>query len=252
MADEKASNGPRIPGKEAMKPELRKRFYQSVATEPAGEEFTVTLDGRAVRTPGKALLALPNVELASELAQEWNNQVDVIDPATMIMTQIANTGIDGVREKEDDVRAELVNFAGSDLLCYRADHPQELVELQEATWNPILSWAAGTYGIELSQTEGIMPVTQSETALNAMGNAFASEGALGLSGLHVLITLSGSAVLGLAVRHGHLSPEAAWIAAHVDEDWQIAQWGDDEEAQERREKRWVEFSTAARFLELIG
>ena len=250
MADGKADNGPRIPGKEAMQPELRKRFYKTVAAEPSGDAFVVTLDGRTVRTPGKVVLALPNVELASELAQEWESQADVIDPATMTMTKIANTAIDGVRDKEGEVRAELVKFAGNDLLCYRADHPQELVQRQMRTWDPILQWVATTYGAELSQTAGIMPITQSDEALKAIDKALVSENALSLAALHVLVTLSGSAVLGLAVRHAHVSAEEAWAAAHLDEDWQIAQWGDDDEATERRNKRWAEFSAAARFLAL--
>ena len=252
MAEGKTSDGPRIPGKEAMQPELRKRFYKAVSTEPRGEEYIVMLDGRPVRTPSKTILSLPNVELASELAQEWDGQVDVIDPATMTMTKIANTAVDGVTNKEDEVRAELVKFAGNDLLCYRADHPQELVERQKLVWDPLLTWAATTYGAEFQQTAGIMPITQADETLDAFDKALVPENALGLSALHVLVTLSGSAVLALAVRHGHVSPQEAWAAAHVDEDWQIAQWGEDTEAQERRDKRWAEFSAAARFLELIG
>ncbi|MAI48818.1 MAG: ATPase [Hyphomicrobiaceae bacterium TMED74] len=235
-----------------MQPELRKRVYKSVLTEPRGDEYVVLLDGRPVRTPSKSVLSLPNVELASELAQEWDSQVDVIDPATMTMTKIANTAIDGVTNKEDEVRAELVKFASNDLLCYRADHPQELVERQKLVWDPLLTWVATTYGAEFRQTAGIMPVTQAEDTLDAFDKALAIENALGLAALHVLVTLSGSAVLALAVRHGHLSPHDGWTAAHVDEDWQIAQWGEDAEAQERRDKRWAEFRTAARFLELIG
>ena len=252
MAEGKPSDGPRIPGKEAMQPELRKRVYKSVLTEPRGDEYVVMLDGRPVRTPSKSVLSLPNVELASELAQEWDSQVDVIDPATMTMTKIANTAIDGVTNKEDEVRAELVKFASNDLLCYRADHPQELVERQKLVWDPLLTWAATTYGAEFQQTAGIMPITQAEDTLDAFDKALVPENALGLAALHVLVTLSGSAVLALTVRHGHLSPHDGWAAAHIDEDWQIAQWGEDAEAQERRDKRWAEFRTAARFLELIG
>ncbi|MEM8972154.1 MAG: ATP12 family protein [Pseudomonadota bacterium] len=251
MADEKSSSEPRIPGKEAMQPELRKRFYELVSTQASDKGFVVTLDGRSIRTPGKAQLVLPSSELAGELAKEWERQADFIDPATMIMTKMANTAIDGIQGQEAAVRSELVKFAGNDLLCYRADHPQELVQRQKTAWDPILAWVHTTYAAEFAQTAGIMPVTQSETALNAIDRAFAGEDALSLSAMHVLITLSGSALLGLAVRVGHLTPKEAWDLAHVDEDWQIAQWGEDAEAQERREKRWSEFSAAARFLELL-
>lgn len=250
MADERKSNGPRIPTRDPMQPELRKRFYKSATVEPLDGTFAVVLDGRPVRTPGKVLLSLPNQELASELAREWDDQIEVIDPATMTMTKIANTAIDGVRDKEHEVRAELVNFAGNDLLCYRADHPQELVQRQREAWDPILAWMVANTGAELVQTAGIMPIVQSQSALEAVDKALISENALALSALHVLVTLSGSAVLGLAVRDEFLDPDAAWTAAHVDEDWQISQWGEDAEAQERRQKRWAEFLAAARFLEL--
>lgn len=251
MADETSGNEPRIPGKEAMQPELRKRFYKVVATEASGHGFVVTLDGRVVRTPGKAQLELPSAELAGEVAKEWERQAEFIDPATMIMTKMANTAIDGIRGQEAAVRAELVKFAGNDLLCYRADHPQELVQRQQAAWDPVLTWVHTTYGAEFAQTAGIMPVTQSDAALSAIDGALAGEDALSLSAMHVLITLSGSALLGVAVRAGHLTPKEAWDLAHLDEDWQIAQWGEDAEAQERREKRWTEFTAAARFLELL-
>ncbi len=239
-------------------PALPKRFYSAVEVaadngDAAGRcGFRILLDQRAVRTPGKQSLLVPSRALAEAIAQEWQAQQDVIDPATMPLTKIANTTIDGIITHEAEVRTELVKFAGSDLLCYRAEHPQELVEHQSRQWDPLLAWAAENYGISLQVAGGVMPVRQAQSALDAVAAAWADEPAWALGAAHVLVTLTGSSVLALACRRGRLAADAAWSLAHVDEDWQIAQWGDDAEAAQRRERRRREFLSAARFLELLG
>lgn len=242
----------KMPGQESLERPLPKRFYTDVAAVAGSGGYAIELDGRPVRTPGKRALAVPAEPLASAIAEEWRAQVEVIDPATMPLTKIANTGLDGVADKEAEVRAEIVSFAGNDLTCYRAEHPQELVARQAAAWDPVLTWARDACGIELKVASGIMPVAQSEAALAAAAAAWREETALSLAACHVLVTLSGSNLLALAMRRGHLDADAAWTAAHIDEDWQISQWGEDAEAQARRAWRRQEFGAAAEFLRLLG
>jgi chaperone required for assembly of F1-ATPase len=230
---------------------LPKRFYKQADVRAVDDGWLVVLDERPVRTPGRQQLLAPSEALSEAIAREWAAQEDVIDPATMPLTRLMNTALDGVSGKEGKVRAEIVQFAGSDLLCYRAEHPRELVELQSSAWDPPLQWLAQHHGVELQVAGGIMPVMQSQEALDRFGGLVAEGGAFELAALHVLVTLSGSAVLGCAVMKGGLGTAEAWAAAHVDEDWQILQWGGDAEAEARRAYRWREFQAAALLLKLF-
>jgi chaperone required for assembly of F1-ATPase len=238
---------PKVPGREAPQP-LPKRFYASVTVAPRGLGFAVLLDTRPARTPKKHEVVLPTSALAQAVAQEWNAQQAFIDPATMPLTRLVNTVLDGVEGRESEVRADIVKYAGSDLLCYRAEEPEKLVALQAAAWDPVLAWASSSLGIRLALSRGIVHVSQTREALDAAASAIARLDAFRLAPLHVMVTLTGSAILGLAVLRGHLSAEASWAAAHVDEDWQIARWGEDAEASARRARRWADMCTAADFL----
>ncbi|MBU1212329.1 MAG: ATPase [Alphaproteobacteria bacterium] len=236
--------------------QLPKRFYKTVrvAERSGGDEvceWQLLLDARAVRTPGKALVAVPSQRLAEALAEEWRAQVGRIDPATMPLTKIVNSAIDGVRGREAEVAADIVAFAGSDLLCYRAEAPDDLVAMQAVAWDPVIEWARDAFGARFILAQGVMPVEQPQATLDAFAAELRDVDALKLCALHVMTTLTGSALLALAHARGVLSAEAAWDAAHVDEDFQIAQWGADEEAAERREKRWAEFWAARRMWALV-
>jgi chaperone required for assembly of F1-ATPase len=169
----------------------------------------------------------------------------------MPLTRLANSVIDGVKGHEQAVIADILNYAGSDLICYRAEGPKGLVTLQTKHWDPIVAWAKRDLGVPMRLAEGVMHVAQAPFSLDAIGKRLAGFDSWSLAGLHVITGLSGSALLALAVALGRLSPEAAWEAAHVDEDWQISQWGEDEEAKERRENRRRDFAAAARMLELL-
>ncbi len=236
---------------------LPKRFYKAVsistvAGESAGEQWQLLLDERPVKTPGKLIVAVASQPLAEVLADEWRAQGERIDPATMPMTKIINSAIDGVSGREGEVIADIIAFAGSDLLCYRAEEPEDLVAIQAAAWDPVLSWARDTFGARFRLARGVMPVDQPPEALEAFAGQVCDLGALELGTLHVLTTLTGSALLALAHGRGQMTADAAWIAAHVDEDFQIAHWGADEDAAERREKRRVEFQAASRVWGLVS
>ena len=232
---------------------LPKRFYEEVAIKDEGEgRAALLLDGKTVRTPGKAPLVLPTVKLAEALAEEWRAQGERIDPESMPLTRLANSAIDGVRGCEDAVIDDILAHAGSDLLCYRAEGPKGLVAAQGEQWNPVLAWAKSTLKASLLLGEGIVHVAQPEAALQGIAGELEGLDAFRLAALHVMTSLTGSALLALAVALQHLTPEEAWKAAHVDEDWQISQWGEDADAAARRENRWRDFAAAARFGRLLG
>jgi chaperone required for assembly of F1-ATPase len=170
----------------------------------------------------------------------------------MPLTRIANSAIDGVGPRRAEVEAEIVQYAASDLLCYRAEAPEALVRRQAELWDPILAWSRDRLGAELRIASGIMPVAQPEAARAALARALAPFDSFGIAALHVITTLTGSALLALAHGHGHLDADAAWAAAHVDEDFQIGRWGEDAEAKARRVRRLGEMQAASRLLALLG
>lgn len=249
--DNEPSRDPRQRMSAAMQPVRIKRFYKNATVEVEPDGFSIRLDGRPVKTPGKRALALPTQALAQAIADEWAAQKTHIDPEAMPLTKMANTAIDAVTGMEGEVAADMAAFAGSDLLCYRAGHPVELIERQQAGWDPILAWAGKTLGIDLQTTVGIMPIGQEGAALEEANRQATSFDALHLTPLHVITTLTGSLILALAHAHGRLDAHEAWALANIDEDWQWSVWGKDEEATERRAKRWVEMEAASRFLALL-
>jgi chaperone required for assembly of F1-ATPase len=229
---------------------LRKRFYENAAVAQEGEHFSVTLDGKPVRTPARRPLAAPTRELAQAIADEWQAQTDVIDPAHMPLTRLANSIIDGVADNPDEVRDEIVKYLGSDLLFYRADGPEGLTERQAAAWDPIVRWAADKLGARFIMVEGVVFAAQPEEAIAAAARVIPAD-PWRLGAVHSVMTLTGSALLALALVEGAVSPDDAWKAAHVDEDWQMEQWGRDTLAVERRAHREAEMKAAATVLKLV-
>lgn len=228
-----------------MKRPLARRFYETVSVEPDDGGFAVRLDGRTVKTPGKNVLRLPTQAAAELVADEWRAQAQEIDPTTMPATRLANTAIDAISGQEEEVFADVVRFSGTDMLCYRADGPQELVARQSERWDPVIDWAASVHGARFILAEGIIHQEQPEEAVSAYSAAlrpFASP--IDLACLHVVTTLTGSALLALAFAHGQLGRDEVWSLAHLDEDWTDEHWGTDAEAQARREKRFEEMVAA--------
>jgi chaperone required for assembly of F1-ATPase len=229
-----------------------KRFYRTVSVADATPLFRVLLDGKTMRTPAKRDLAVPSRALAEALAAEWDAQGERIDPASMPLTRLVNSAIDGVTGREREVRGDIAKYAASDLLCYRAEGPAELVRLQAAAWDPVLAWAREALGARLVLGRGIVPVSQPQATIAAIEHALAELDPFRLAAHHVMTTLTGSALLALAQARNRLTAEEAWAAAHVDEDWQISQWGEDAEAKARRDRRWTEMQAASRLLGLLA
>ncbi len=238
--------GPKGPIKDTMRAPLPRRFYKTADIRRAEDSlgFEVVLDGRRMRTPGKRAVVLPTERLAQLVCDEWTAQTDLIDPATMPVTRIVNSAIDGVAGAMDEVASDLVAYAGSDLLCYRAEGPAELVARQDEAWTPILGVIEKDLDVCFRSVAGVMPVDQPDVVRARMLATLAGLDAFALAGLHVITTLTGSAVLAVAVLRWRITPEAAWAAAHVDEDWQIELWGADAEADNRRRLRRAEFEAA--------
>ncbi|MDX3976810.1 ATP12 family chaperone protein [Shinella sp.] len=232
-----------------MKRPLPKRFYKDVSTDLAEEGFRILLDGRPVRTPAKKLLAVPTQPIADRLKAEWDGQGEEIDPAKMPVTRLVNTAVDGVADNFDAVLEEIVRFAGTDMICYRADSPEGLVERQRDGWDPVIRWAADAKGARFILVEGVIHQEQPAAAIAAFAAALSAyRHPLALACLHTVTTLTGSALLALALAEGFIDADKAWSLAHVDEDWQIEHWGTDEEAFRCRELRRAEMDVAASVL----
>jgi chaperone required for assembly of F1-ATPase len=231
----------------ATRPILRLRFYGKAGTAPAGQSFAVRLDDKPMRTPAGRILAAPQSALAETIAAEWDAQRDIIDPAKMPLTRLANVIIDGVSERPGPVAAEIQKYLATDLVCYRAKAPQGLVERQARHWDPIVAWARDALGAHLRLGEGVIHVVQPEAALAAAGAGIPDD-PWRLGAVYTVTTLTGSALIALALLRARLTAEEAWQAAHVDEDWNMAQWGRDEVALSRRAFHFTELQAAAMVL----
>ncbi len=230
------------------KPALPKRFFKLAAVEAGEAGHTLVLDGRPARTPARSPLTVPTAALGAALAEEWNALGDLIDPQHLPLTRLVNAALDRVVGAMDEVRGEIVGYAGHDLLCYRAGEPEELARRQRDLWDPVVDWAGGELGGRFRLAEGVVSVEQPAVTITAFDDALRSLPPLHLTGLHVLTTLTGSAILAFAVLKTRLTADEAWSLAHVDEDWQIEQWGEDEAAAARRREQRREFDAAVQLV----
>ncbi len=244
-AAERGDVGPGKANRGQDKPSFPKRFYKSVAVSQESEFFTIELDGKTVKTPGKQTLILPGEACAKLVANEWENIETEINPLLMPVTRLANTAADGVANEMQAVMEDIVRYASSDLLVYRADSPQGLVDNQNKHWDPVLDWAAEELGAVFETGQGIIHVPQTREAIAAFGKRLETHAEpFKLACIHTFTSLSGSALLALALAERNLDAEEVWAAAHVDEDWNNSQWGEDYEAAERRKQRWTDFKAA--------
>ncbi|WP_421850769.1 ATP12 family chaperone protein [Oricola sp.] len=247
------SSDPMHSAQQNMRKVLPKRFYKEVSTGERDGRFHVLLDGRAAKTPGQNPLALATGSAADLIAAEFEAQSEDIDPSTMPCYRLANTGIDGVAVDMQAVLEDVLRFCGTDLLFYRADGPEGLVANQRTHWDPVIDWAEELAGARFILAEGIIHAAQPRAAIAGMGVHLKTiDDPIELAALHSMTTLTGSALLAIAVWKGRITAGDAWTAAHVDEDWNIAQWGQDAEAADRRDKRWSEMSAAERLAKSLS
>lgn len=229
-----------------------KRFYEKVTINPAENGFQVLLDGRHVKTPARHTLVLPTKALAQHVADEFSIQEKEIDPAKMPITRLVNTIIDGISVDMQPVFEDVLRFCAADMLFYRAESPKELVERQQQQWDPVLDWAEKRLGACFVLGEGVMHVSQPPEAIAAVSVYLRNvTSPFVLGAIHVMTTLTGSALLALAVADGALNLRNAWQLAHLDEDWTIEHWGEDQEAKTRRAWREAEMVAATAVLAAV-
>lgn len=225
-----------------------KRFWADVTVTP---DAGIALDGKPVGTPGRVPLILPTPALAEAVAQEWRAVESEIDPRAMPLTGLANAAIDRIVPDPARFAAGLAAYAESDLLCYRADSPAELVARQAAAWDPLLDWARATYGVEFVVTTGIMHQPQPRATLAALRQAITAQSPFALAALSPIVTISGSLVAALALAEGAAGAEAVWLAAELDAEWQAEQWGEDDLAAPARQARRRDFDAGVQLLGLL-
>ncbi|HKK30081.1 MAG TPA: ATP12 family protein [Alphaproteobacteria bacterium] len=229
-----------------------KRFYKHAATEAHENGIAVVLDGRPVRTPGRHPLRLPTAALADAVAAEWEKQGETIEPATMPLTQLASTALDRIAPQPAAVSAQIARYAETDLVCYRADTPASLVERQRQVWVPLLKWLEDRYGAKLLSTAEIQPIPQPAAAIAAVQAAVAGHDHFRLAVLSAATAATGSAVIGLALADRQISGADAADAAFVDENYQMEQWGADDQEEARLARLRAELTAAERFLSLLA
>jgi chaperone required for assembly of F1-ATPase len=228
-----------------------KRFYKVAKVTAADDEFGVQLDGKPLLTPGKRALRVPSRALAEAIAAEWQGQGVTVKPLELPLTRLVSTALDRVEPRSADVIGEIAKYATTDLLCYRADEPRELIERQAQIWQPLLDWTEARFAAPLTVTQGVFPVAQDLATLAAIERAIAAHDSLQLVALHLATTACGSVVLGLALLAERLSPEEAFAAAALDESFQIERWGEDVEQTQRRAALKEDIALAARFAALL-
>ena len=229
-----------------------KRFYKQVTAEKEGGSYSVLLDGRVIKTPAKAPLRLPTLALAEAIAEEWDAQETEINPAAMPLMQSAATAIDRVTPQRDQVIEEIAAYGGTDLVCYRATHPQNLVDRQTATWDPMLEWIEARHNVRLQTCQGIIHIEQPQESLTKMRDIVAAQSDMTLAPLHNITSLCGSLVIALAVLDGHITAEEAFEISELDETHVMEFWGSDAEAVKRRNNNKESLAASARFLKLSG
>jgi chaperone required for assembly of F1-ATPase len=228
-----------------------KRFWKQAEAVRDDDGWGINLDGRPLRTPGRAALNVPGEALARAIAGEWNAVEGDVDPGSMPLTGLANAAIDRVAPDKAAFAAGLARYAEADLACYRAEGPQALAERQSEAWDALLDWARRRLDVDFRTTSGLTHVPQPPATVDRLGRAVAAIDTLRLAGLSPLVTIGGSLIAGLALLENALTAEAAWGAVSVDERWQLDQWGSDDEAEQTLENRKRDFLAAARFLELL-
>lgn len=229
-----------------------KRFWKTVEAVADEDRWTVLLDRRPLRTPGRALLTVPGKPLAEAIAQEWAAAGETVDPGAMPLTGLASAAIDRVAPDRADFAASLGKYAQADLACYRAEGPQSLAARQAESWDALLGWARRRFDVDFVTTAGLVHVAQPKATVERLAHEVAALDPFRLAGLSPLVTIGGSLVAGLAVLEGALPPEEAWETVSIDERWQIEKWGADAEAEAALANRRRDFLAAASFLDLLG
>ena len=229
----------------------KKRTWLTTTVKPRGVSFEILLDDEFLQTPKKNKVLLPTKKLAQKVAEEWRRQKEIIDPTKMPYTRLANSALDTVKESFDTIVSDVLDYGDTDLVCYRADFPEDLVKLQNKHWNPILVWAKNQFKIDVKITNGINYKAQDPVQLRKLFREISSYNFFTLTGFYDLVTISGSLLIALAVYYRHVSLKRGFDISFLDEDWQRKKWGQDEESIKNRTNKFREFQVAGRFLKCL-
>ncbi len=229
-----------------------KRFWQTASVIQENNSFVIRLDGRPMRLPGSAPLVLAKAALAEAIAREWQDLDTDFTPDDLPLTRLAATAQQRIAPNPNPTIDALAQYAQSDLLCYHADFPEDLVALQQARWNPVLALAAQAYGAELRVVSGVMPQPQPAHALASLRRSLAACKADELAALGILVPATGSLVLSLFVAEGRIDAKEATDLAFLDQDYQAEKWGIDAESARRRAAVAVDIEHATRYIRLTN
>lgn len=228
-----------------------KRFYKEVFVDGAGGIHRVLLDGKPIKTPGGAVLSLPSSTLAQAIAEEWRAQETTIKPQTMMLTKLANTAIDRVAPNPAGAREQLLSFAKSDVVCYRAEAPSELVRLQDVTWGALLTWIQERFDVELQAASALTLIDHDKAALGSLEATLSKHDAFSLAALNAAAALCGSLVIALALAERKLDSESAFNAANLEKIYQAERWGWDPQETAKADAERAELNQISRFLDLL-
>ena len=226
----------------------QRRNWSRASIDSNESGHAIGLDDRIARTPGGRSLVLPTRRLAELVAAEFHRQGKFVDPDSMPFTRRSHAAIDRIADMSSEVVEELASYASCDLLCYRAREPEELRRRQLESWNPLLAWIREAIGADMETVDGVTFIRQPERSVEAIRKPIRDLGTFELAGFSEMVSLTGSAVLALAVRQGRLSETQAWNLSRLDEDWQRERWGADREADVASAEKMEAFLTACRFM----
>ena len=228
----------------------QKRFWKNVHVVSSEAGYFIKLDDKILKTPAKRQMMLPTEALAKNVASEWDEQVEEIDPTTMPFTKSANAALDKVSEQYEEVSSLLGEYGETDLLCYRADSPPELQKRQKTGWDPIINWAENTFKVQINCGTGIVYIPQNEKLFSETRKKINNLSIFELTALYDMVSITGSLILGLAIINGRLSADEAYQLSRIDEQWQLEQWGEVEEAQVASNLKNIEILHSEEFFAL--
>ena len=229
-----------------------KRFWKNVHVASLEAGYSIKLDEKILKTPAKKQMLLPTEKLAKKVASEWDQQVEEIDPTTMPFTKSANAALDKVSEQSEEVISLLGEYGETDLLYYRADSPPELQKRQKLGWDPIIKWAENTFEVQINCGTGIVYIPQNEKLISETRKKINTLSIFELAAFYDMVSITGSLILGLAIINGRLSAEEAYQLSRIDEQWQLEQWGEDEEAQVASNLKKIAILHSEEFFALSG
>ena len=230
-----------------------KRFYETVGVAEAGNRgWQVTLDGRGLKTVKGAPQIVPTRQLADALALEWSEQSEDIDTRRFVHRDQTDFAIDMVAIDPQSSIDQMIKYAETDTLCYRADPEEALFERQLAKWEPLLCQVEERFGLKFTRVSGVIHRDQPEQTLDSLRELLATKDHFTLAGMQTMTALAASLCVPLLALEDDAEPFSLWRAASLEEEWQADLWGRDPQAEERREKRQNAFLSAFEWVQLLS